>query len=139
MPDMTATEARADDAYGSLLSLASFDDTSVRELLDAHNAGVDLGELLERYDTEHVTSLAGRVEGRVYQDPDAPGDWIAETNNAAPDARFSARILAVSWLLAGGQWGNPVPLVLQPGYRKPEGCTHPGPVCRNDLAYGTGE
>lgn len=140
MPDMTTTEARADDAYGSLLSLAAFDDTSLRELLTAHRDGVDLGDLLERYDTEHVTGLAGRVEGRVYKDEDTPHTWIAEPYSGSPDPqRFSARILAVSWLHAGGQYGNPVPAVLTPGYRKPEGCTHPGPVCRNDLAYGTGE
>lgn len=93
-------------AYNVLLSLADLDDEALNLLRTIAYGGVDAAELMERWEREHVTNLAGRIEGRVFEFP--PGEWRAEpkTGFASP-RQFPTEQAARAWIQAGGHYETP--------------------------------
>lgn len=94
-----------EEAYESLLSIVEFD-SSVLDLLRALSRSVDVDELLERWEREHLTNGAGRIEARVYLDDS--GEWVADPKvGFAGPRRFPSERAARVWILSGGHYEVP--------------------------------
>lgn len=93
-----------DEAYEAVLSLCEAGhDSEVFDLLNALRRDVEVGDLLERWYSEHVLNGAGRVEGRVFED--RPGVWKAEPAvGFAGPREFDEWATARTWLQQGGHY-----------------------------------
>jgi hypothetical protein len=95
-----------EDAYDTLLSVAGVDAYVLDLMRSIARGDVDADELMQRWDREHVTNGAGRIEGRIYEDE---GAWIADPQTGFADPRqFDSEQAARAWIQTGGHYETPV-------------------------------
>jgi hypothetical protein len=104
---MSSTD-ETDIAYEALLSIATCDEGVLDLLRAIRKEGVEVDDLLDRWDREHITNSAGRIEARVYEDE--PGGWIADPQTGFADPRrFESEQAAQAWIRGGGHYEHPGP------------------------------
>ncbi|MFN2539561.1 MAG: hypothetical protein ABR549_15610 [Mycobacteriales bacterium] len=93
-------------AYDIVLDLADYDHEAALELLALIRDHVCEAALLTRWDEEHETNGAGRIEARIYQDEE--GSWIADPKTGfSIRRRFATQAEARAWIRSGGHYVYP--------------------------------
>jgi hypothetical protein len=98
---VTTSESHTELAYDLLLPLGHANDDVVVLLREIRRRDVDVDDLLNRWDREHMANVAGRLEARVYEL--GGGGWRAEPFiGLAPAQVFDTEAEARAWIATGG-------------------------------------